>query len=339
MKNWMRATVLACAVQVALAPGAYAQAPASPERPPVRPAGNESEGRTRFGRGIELYKEGNFHAALAEFRAAYAAAPSWRIQYNLGQTLYQLQDYAGALAAFQVYVTEGADKIEPARRTEVDGEIAKLVQRVATVTLILAPPAADQTPTAEILIDDEAKGSATGKLEVVVSAGRRKFTASAPGYRTSTRVIDVAGSTRVELQLPLEPLVVAPAVVAKPRETAPPPPAPRSKSRLPFWLGLGATGLAAGGTITFALLAKREHDKFQNELGIPNIAAESLQSTRDATKQNALAADILGGATIALATFTVVALILTSGHESPPKQAAKVQPLLGPGAVGLHGSF
>ena len=66
MKHVVRRAALVCALAcVAIAPSeARAQQ-----------AGVE-EGRTRFTRGIELYKEGNFHAALAEFRAAYAAAPS-----------------------------------------------------------------------------------------------------------------------------------------------------------------------------------------------------------------------------------------------------------------------
>lgn len=330
MNSWMRASMLACALQFAFAPAALAQNAA--------PAGGEVEGRARFSRGIELYKENNFHAALAEFRAAYAAAPSWRIQFNLGQTLYQLQDYAGALTAFERYLHEGADKLEPARKTEVEGEVAKLRQRVATVIVSVPRPAGPgSTAPAEVLVDDEVKGSVTEQLEIVVSAGRRKFSASAPGYRATTRVLDVAGSTRVALQLPLEPLS-APAPVAVRPAAAPPPPPPKAKSRLPFWLGLTATGLAAGGAVTFGFLAKREHDKYQEELGIPNIAAQSLQNTRDATRQNALVADILGATTIALAGFTVVAFVLTSGNQSPPKQA-KLQPLLGPGALGLRGRF
>lgn len=329
MRTWTRAVVLASALQLAVAPMALAQSA----------PGGEAEGRTRFSRGIELYKENNFHAALAEFRAAYAAAPSWRIQYNLGQTLYQLQDYAGALAAFEKYLAEGADKVDGAKKTEVDGEIGKLRQRVATITVFVPRPGAQgEPPPAEVLVDDESKGTVKDKLEIVVSAGRRKFSASAAGYRAATRVLDVAGATKVVLQLPLEPLS-APAPAAKPDPVTPPPAAHRAKSRLPFWLGLTATTLAAGGAVTFGILAKREHDKYKDELGIPNIAPESLQSTRDATKNNALAADILGGATIALAGFTIVAFVLTSGDAAPAKPAAKLQPLVGPGSLGLAGRF
>ncbi|MBC7017820.1 tetratricopeptide repeat protein, partial [Salmonella enterica subsp. enterica serovar Enteritidis] len=112
------------------------------------------EGRTRFNRGIELYKEGNFHAALAEFRAAYAAAPSYRIHYNLGQTLYQLQDYAGAVRAFEQYLAEGGDKIEADRKKEVDADLAKLRPRVAKLVFVV------NVPAAEVSVDDEPRGQA-----------------------------------------------------------------------------------------------------------------------------------------------------------------------------------
>lgn len=324
-------SVALCAVVLGAAPTAFAQ--------PQPDAGGEAEGRTRFGRGIELYKEGNFHAALAEFRAAYAAAPSWRIQFNLGQTLYQLQDYAGALAAFERYLAEGADKIEPARKAEVDGEIAKLRQRVASIT-VLAPRAGDTAPPAELVVDDESKGSFADKLVVVVSAGRHTFTASAPGYRSATRVLDVAGSTRIVLQLPLEAIssAAAPAVKPGPAPALAPPTEPPSRSRWPLWLGFSLTGAAAAGTATFAILANYENDKLERGLATPNVSAASLNSTRNTVKTDALVTDILGAATIGFAVFTLVAGIVTLPRSAPAK-AASVQPLLGPGSAGLRGTF
>lgn len=330
MRRWLAAAC--CATVLAAAPAAFAQ--------PKTDTGGEAEGRTRFTRGIDLYKEGNFHAALAEFRAAYAAAPSWRIQYNLGQTLYQLQDYAGALAAFERYLAEGDNKIEPARKSEVDGEIAQLQPRVASVT-VLAPRAGAGAPPAELVVDDESKGSFADKLGVVVSAGRHTFTASAPGYRSATRVLDVAGSTRIVLQLPLEAIAspAVPVVASKPGAPLLAPPAePHPKSRWPLWLGLSLTGAAAVGTVTFAILAQVEHDKLQRGLATPNVSAESLRNTRSTVKTDALLTDVLGGATIGFAIFTLVAGIVTLPGPSTRK-AATLQPLLGPGGAGLRGSF
>ncbi|RYE85226.1 MAG: hypothetical protein EOO75_17190, partial [Myxococcales bacterium] len=87
---------------------------------PAHAAPNEAqeEGRQRFKRGVEFFKEGDYNAALVEFRRAYEVAPSYRILYNLGQTSYELQDYAGALTAFTRYLKEGGAEVDAARRAE-----------------------------------------------------------------------------------------------------------------------------------------------------------------------------------------------------------------------------
>jgi tetratricopeptide (TPR) repeat protein len=138
------------------------------------------EGRNRFNRGIDLYKEGNFHGALAEFRAAYAAAPSYRIQYNLGQTLFQIQDYAGAVRAFEQYLADGGDKIEPDRRKDLESDIAKLRPRVARLSIVV------NAPNADVVIDEEPRGKAL-KQGVLVSAGRRRFRLSDRDSRSRHR--------------------------------------------------------------------------------------------------------------------------------------------------------
>jgi len=298
------------------------------------------EGRQRFTRGLELYKEGNFHAALAEFRAAYAAAPSFRLQYNLGQTLYQLQDYAGAVRAFDQYLTEGGDKIEPERKKEVEGELAKLRQRVAKLTFVV------NVPTAEVSIDDEPRG--TAQKPILVSAGRRRISITASNYQTETRVVDLAGAQQTELKFELKPIggVAGPG----PGPAGPESPAKmQPKSRTLFYVGLGVTGALAGGTAVFAILTSGQHSDFEAAVAKPGATKTEIDSARDSTKSMALVADIFAGGTILAAGLTVMAFVLTSGEEPattakasplrvpPPKLTAR--PVIGPGMLGLSGTF
>lgn len=295
------------------------------------------EGRQRFTRGLELYKEGNFHAALAEFRAAYAAAPSFRLQYNLGQTLYQLQDYAGAVHAFEQYLAEGGDKIEADRKKEVEGELAKLRQRVAKLTFVV------NVPAAEVSIDDEPRGSAS--KPVLVSAGRRRIAITASNYQTETRVVDVAGAQQTELKFELKPIggVATPG----PGPVTPEAPKMRARSRTPFYVGLGVTGALAGGTAVFAILTSGKHSDFEAAVGTPGVQKSTIDDARDSTKTMALVADIFAGATILSAGLTVMAFVLTSGEEPvttakplvvpPPRLTAR--PVVGPGALGIAGTF
>src|SRR5438046_1076480 len=59
-----------------------------------------------FQRGVTMYTEADYRAALVEFRRAYEIAPNATVLYNIAQTYYQLQDYAGALVTFERYLAE-----------------------------------------------------------------------------------------------------------------------------------------------------------------------------------------------------------------------------------------
>src|SRR6185369_13528930 len=91
----------------------------------------QHEAATRFKKGIELFKEGDYQAALIEFRRANEIAPNYAVLYNIGQVYFQLQDYAGALTALERYLSEGGKNVPTARRTEVEKDIEKLKSRVA----------------------------------------------------------------------------------------------------------------------------------------------------------------------------------------------------------------
>ncbi len=301
------------------------------------------EGRTRFTRGIDLYKEGNYHAALAEFRAAYAAAPSFRIHYNLGQTLYQLQDYAGAVRAFEHYLAEGADKIDAERRKEVDGELAKLRQRVAKLTISVVGVVGASPPQVEVSIDDEPR---TEPQPILVSAGRRRISVTASGYQTETKVIDVAGAKQLEVKFELKPIGGAASRDSGPKVAAPVP--MRPKSRGWFYAGLVGTGALGAGTATFAILTASNHSKFEKSLATPNTTKAAIDDARSATKTTALVGDIFAGATLLAGALTVIAFVSSSGQEPVPApvtgkapSAPKVawQPVLSPAAVGVAGTF
>ena len=325
MRPVLRRGLLLCALSLtALAPRA-ANAQSS----------GVEEGRTRFARGIDLYKEGNFHAALAEFRAAHAAAPSYRIHYNLGQTLYQLQDYAGAVRAFEQYLREGADKVEADRKKEVDADLEKLRPRVAQLIFTV------NASGVEVSIDDEPRGR-LGKDPLLVSAGRRRIAVTASGFQTETRVLDVAGTQRLDLTFELKPIASSAPLATRPSTTEYPAAHPRS--RTPFYIGLVTTGVLGAGTVVMAIVASSKHSDYQSALDVPNDK-KRIDDARSSTKSAALVGDILGGATVIAGGLTILAYVLTSGDEpanaartTPPARVV-IRPVVGPAAAGLSGTF
>src|SRR4051794_16402603 len=63
--------------------------------------------RTHFKRGLELYQDGDFRAALIELERAYALEPRYRLLYDLGQVAYALRNYVDAERYFTEYLEKG----------------------------------------------------------------------------------------------------------------------------------------------------------------------------------------------------------------------------------------
>src|SRR5439155_2226394 len=86
------------------------------------------EASTHFQRGVDLYNDGDFRGALVEFKKAYTIWPRANVLYDVGQTQFQLMDYAGALNTMNRYLAEtGATA---AHRAEVESTVEVLRGRV-----------------------------------------------------------------------------------------------------------------------------------------------------------------------------------------------------------------
>src|SRR5512132_1338131 len=129
-------------------------ASAQPAPPFAKKGAAPDEGREHFTRGVALFREGDYRAALVEFRRAYEISHNYRALYNIAQTEFEVQDYAGARSSFQKYLTEGGAEIEAGRRAEVEADIKKLAARVARIEI------KTNTEGADILVDDVVIGQA-----------------------------------------------------------------------------------------------------------------------------------------------------------------------------------
>jgi tetratricopeptide (TPR) repeat protein len=103
MKALPRSFRLVALLLLALGAGMTVATPARAESAPeeVDPAARK-EASERFRRGVKLYRDADYVAALVEFKRAYELAPNFRVLYNLGQTSRQLKDYAAALDAYSL---------------------------------------------------------------------------------------------------------------------------------------------------------------------------------------------------------------------------------------------
>src|SRR5258706_13658285 len=86
------------------------------------------EARARFGAGVNLLKDPEgprYEEAYREFKAAYAASPSYKILGNLGLCAMKLERDEEAIAAYDRYLKEGKD-LDPAEMAQVRADLQTL---------------------------------------------------------------------------------------------------------------------------------------------------------------------------------------------------------------------
>ena len=138
---------------------------------------------THFDRGATFYSEGDYGAALIEFKRAYELSPHWQVLFNIGQSYFQLRDYANALVTLQRFANEGGDRIDRDDRATIDNELPDLANRVARVTV------SSNLAGATISVDDQVVG-----VEPVARAGARWRWQ--PPHRRHVRGAKRSGDTR-----------------------------------------------------------------------------------------------------------------------------------------------
>lgn len=185
----------------------------------------KAEAKKHYDRAMELNEDGQVAAAIIELKRCYGIAPHHTVLYNLGQAYISLSKPVEAVAALQRYLVEGGKAIKPARRAEVEKEIARQTRRIATLDIRGLPD------DAVVTIDGEDVGKALLANPVRVGVGRHVVSATAAGYVAAEAKIEVSGedSKVVELKLVAqagEPSLPVPVVAgAGPGEPRPAPPA------------------------------------------------------------------------------------------------------------------
>ena len=335
---------IALAAFLALAPLATSfDAAAGPDAPANDPSAVD-EARLRFQKGVQLFHEWSFEAALAEFRKAYQLAPSYRLLYNIAQVHYELHNYVDALKAFRQYVNEGGSEIPVDRRTQVEAEIRKLVGRVGYIEVVA------NVDAGQVAIDDVPVGNLPIKAPILVNPGVRRVSVTKPGFGTTARNVTIAGGDHAQVQLELNEAVASHSQRDDANKKGSAKGDTRSPPRTAMWISLAATGAFAVGAGVFALLAQDSKREFEYQLNtFPNTKSE-IDAARSEMQRNAAITDVLAAAAVVSGGFTLY-FALSGGSKdtsasakiAAPKTAPKIgfTPTFTPtfGGVAAVGSF
>ena len=288
-----------------------------------------------FQRGVTLYGEADYRAALVEFKRAYAVAPNPAVLYNVGEAQYQLQDYAAALTTFEHFLAEASSG--DAHRTEVESNVEILRARVGHMTITTIPSGA------EVAIDDAPVGKTPLERALLVSIGHRKVVAALAGRPSITRYVDVAAddTLSVTLQLPESPEPVpspAPRLETTSRPTEATQPSHGGSTLR--WLGWTATGALAAGAITSGILGLRESQSLETARATFPTSSQTLNRDAQLTTTYSIVADSLAAAAIVVGGVTLLSTWL-SPSSSPPTRGSTgtTRVVLGPASARLEMTF
>jgi hypothetical protein len=254
----------------------------------VRAADNPSrEAAKHFQRGVDLYNDGDFRGALVEFKKAYSTWPRANVLYDIGQTEYQLLDYAAALRTMERYLAETGPTAP--HRQDVETSVEVLRGRVGRVAL-------SSESGCDVTVDDQPAGTTPLDAPILVSVGQRRFNVSCPGQRSAAKRVEVAAGETVPLELRPAPL---PATVARAttaaRETKPSEP---GKGYLTGWI---ISGVLVGGTIALGATTLVEQGKLSAMKSQYPVAKADLDRQGTLTTGLAIGSDILGVASVVAA--------------------------------------
>jgi hypothetical protein len=249
-----------------------------------------------FERGVQLFRDGAYRAALIEFERAYQTLPDFRLLYNQAQMRMLLQDYLGATRDYERYLVEGGAAVSAERRETVEHELEVLRTRVARISIKTTPE------HAKVYVDDAVVGETPLAATIPLNVGRHRVYAEAADGSSAALVVDLAAGELHEVNLELKAPKVKTVVMRN--EAAPVKPGAKEKK----WglitaisAGvLGATGLATG------LAANQAEDDYQKQVKTVPTTAQAIANAKNKAHRLAVSTDVLFGGAIALGVTSVI---------------------------------
>jgi hypothetical protein len=306
------------------------------------------EARAHFNAGVNLLQDPDgprYEEAYREFKAAYAAAPSWKILGNLGLAAMKLERDGEAIDAFEKYLAEGGAQLDPEERAQVERDLATLETGVVRLTVSSDPPGArlldERFPATGNPIHNS-YGPLDSSTVIGLRPGRHRITARLAGRKDVTWEVELSPKEHQSHVFEFEDMArtePSPASVSVSSEDA-----PRGNGlRIGSYVALGVGVVGVGAGTYFALSAKKHYDD-GNEL-CPSFPCEltseqardreNFGDKGDTAKTLSLVSFIAGG--VALGTGVTLFVLSNKKQEAPAQ--ARVEPFLGLGSAGVRGTF
>jgi hypothetical protein len=262
-----------------------------------------------FAAGVALLqdpKAPRYEDAYREFKAAYAAAPSYKILGNLGLCAMKIERDAEAINAYETYLNEAGPELTSQEREQIQRDLLTLKAGIVRVTVSSNPPGATILDVRTPVEGQDVRnlyGPVLTPLTLALRRGHHVITARMNGYQDQQWEFEASGTT-----LPPRVFTMTKPVVERPPTRERPTP-------ISAYVAGGVTlALAATGTI-FGLTALHKHNDF-NSLNDGSHTSEADTAKTNGQTLNVITDCLFGGAVIG-AVVTSALVLSRSSIERP----------------------
>jgi len=293
--------------------------------------------------GKALVKRGEFKRAAKKFKKADDLVPAPSYKLELAKMLIELGDLVRAGEVLEAATeTRPRQWVEKKARKRSRKLLDEVHERTPTLEVQIFEPEASEV---SVTVDDEEYDVADGA--VPMNPGEYQVTAEADGYQPFDRTVNLEEGDRQSLEITLKK------IGAKDGEDEADEKGSGGLSPIPAYIAWGVGGVALGLGVGFGIAAIKSTNEvlqFYNcdNSVCPPEAADDLATAR-LNGNISTAGFVIGG--VGAAAGTVLFLFADTGdadeaadEDSDPDEAGgllrlEARPLLGPGFVGLTGTF
>jgi hypothetical protein len=287
-----------------------------------------------FKKGQGLYKSNKFAEALPLFRESYGLVASPNSRIYIARCLASTGDVVAGYEEFEALIADVDARNDPKyadARTAAVAERDELAQnKLALVTITVQNP----SPSTKVSIGGRDIPVEKWGKPVPVAPGPTEVTITTLPGNPQTRNVDLAAGEKKPIALDAAPPTTAPPPVASSGGSS------RSMLRPAAYVAGGVGVVGMGLFAVFGGLANSTYsdltNKCQGSDGARSCPSDARGQIDDGKMQKDVAnAGLIIGAAGLAAGVTLFVLSMDRG----PKKEAQVQPVAGPGYVGVQGVF
>jgi hypothetical protein len=173
---------------------------AQPKKPPSIRSELPPNAQQAWDNAQQLVRANDCRGAIPEFTRAYEISKNPRVLFNIAICEKELRNYARAATRFEQELAEGAGKLTPEEKAEIENAIA-IVRKFVTTIEVTA-----NEPGATFFIDDYEMGKTPFAKRLPIDVGGHTLKLTKDGFKESTQRVEVATGTPAKVIFKLEPI-------------------------------------------------------------------------------------------------------------------------------------